>query len=65
MALAGEYAGTRAGQIELAYGARRDKTHARMFQVRDGQLAQVTEYFDPTVLQDAFGKQLQSRFNVR
>lgn len=64
-AVPGEYLGTWTGRIELASGGRYDNTYVGLFQVHNGKLVQFTEYFDPIVLQQSFGEQLQSNFNIR
>lgn len=52
------------GQIELRRGGRYDNTYLGVFVIRDGHIATFTEYFNPIVLQRAFGAQLGSDFNV-
>lgn len=61
----GQFVATWKGEIELASGGRYDNTYIGLFQVRDGKIVQFTEYFNPLVLQESFGQQLQSNFNVR
>lgn len=60
----GQFVATWRGEIELASGGRYDNTYIGLFQVRDGKLVQFTEYFNPIVLQQAFGTALESTYNV-
>lgn len=52
------------GEIELKDGGLYDNSYVGLFTVRDGQIAEFVEYFDPIILQRAFGDQLQQNFNV-
>lgn len=52
------------GEIRLRAGGAYDNTYAGIFEIRDGHIAAFTEYFDPILLQQAFGKSLQDSFNV-
>lgn len=52
------------GEIELKQGGRYDNTYVGLFTVRDGKIVEFVEYFDPIVLVQAFGIDLQSNFNV-
>lgn len=60
----GQFVATWRGEIELASGGRYDNTYIGLFEVRNGKLVQFTEYFNPIVLQDAFGQALRTNFNV-
>jgi ketosteroid isomerase-like protein len=53
------------GEIQLRAGGRYDNTYAGVFVIRDGQIAEYTEYFNPITLVRAFGVKLQDSFNVR
>ena len=53
------------GSIELKAGGRYDNTYVGLFTLRDGRIAEFVEYFDPIILQKAFGNRLQQNFNVR
>ncbi|AUX48800.1 uncharacterized protein SOCE26_103410 [Sorangium cellulosum] len=52
------------GEIRLKSGAAYNNTYAGMFVIRDGQIAEYHEYFDPIVLQRAFGDALGATYNV-
>ncbi|WP_437675801.1 nuclear transport factor 2 family protein [Sorangium sp. So ce131] len=52
------------GEIRLKSGAAYNNTYAGMFVIRDGRIAEYHEYFDPIVLQRAFGGALEESFNV-
>ncbi len=52
------------GDIELAAGGRYDNVYAAIVETQDGKVRRFTEYFDPTVLTEAFGLDLQANFNV-
>jgi ketosteroid isomerase-like protein/fermentation-respiration switch protein FrsA (DUF1100 family) len=52
------------GQIGLANGGRYDNTYVGLFTVRNGQVQEFVEFFDPIVLQSAFGAALQQNFNA-
>ncbi len=52
------------GEIELMSGGRYDNTYIGLFTVRDGRVAEFVEYFNPIVLQQAFGEALHQNFGV-
>jgi ketosteroid isomerase-like protein len=52
------------GEIELTGGGRYDNSYVGLFTVRDGRIAEFVEYFNPIVLQEAFGEALQQNFNA-
>ena len=52
------------GQIGLTTGGRYDNTYVGLFLVRDGRVQEFVEFFDPIVLQTAFGAALQQNFNA-
>jgi ketosteroid isomerase-like protein len=52
------------GEIELRAGGRYDNTYVGIFTLRDGRIVELVEYFDPIVLQRAFGDALAASFNV-
>jgi hypothetical protein len=52
------------GQIGLASGGRYDNTYVGLFTVRNGRVQEFVEFFDPIVLQTAFGAALQQNFNA-
>ena len=60
----GEFFVTYRGEIELKDGGRYDNTYAALFRIQNGHIIEFVEYFDPIVLQRAFGESLQSNFNV-
>lgn len=60
----GEFFVTYRGEIELRDGGRYDNTYAALFRIERGRIVEFVEYFDPIVLQRAFGESLQSNFNV-
>jgi ketosteroid isomerase-like protein len=49
----------------LRAGGRYDNTYLGVFMIRDGHIAEYTEYFNPIILARAFGDRLQDSFNVR
>lgn len=53
------------GEIALKAGGRYDNIYIGVFETRDGQVTQFTEYFDPEILATAFGIKLQDNFNVQ
>lgn len=53
------------GEISLRAGGHYNNTYAGLFLVRDGKIVEFQEYFDPIVLQRAFGVELGSSFNVK
>jgi len=65
MASPDEFFATYRGDIRQKSGAKYDNTYVGRFVLRDGRIAEFTEYFDPIVLARAFGGQLQRTFNVR
>lgn len=52
------------GEIRLKSGGSYNNTYAALFVIHDGQIAEYHEYFDPIVLQRAFGRELGASFNV-
>ncbi|WP_437932346.1 nuclear transport factor 2 family protein [Sorangium sp. So ce291] len=52
------------GEIRLRSGGSYDNTYAGLFVIQDGQIAEYHEYFDPIVLQRAFGDALGASYNV-
>jgi ketosteroid isomerase-like protein len=60
-----EFLATYRGDIALRAGGKYDNTYAGHFVVRGGRIVEFTEYFDPAVLQRAFGARLQGTFDVR
>jgi hypothetical protein len=52
------------GQIGLASGGRYDNTYVGLFTVADGRVREFVEFFDPVVLQNAFGATLRQNFNT-
>lgn len=54
-----------AGEIGLAAGGRYDNTYVGLFTVRNGRIVEFVEFFNPVVLQQAFGAALQENFNVQ
>jgi uncharacterized protein len=65
MASPEEFFATYRGDIKLRAGGKYDNEYAGYFVVRDGRIAEFHEFFDPIVLQKAFGDQLQGTFNVK
>jgi ketosteroid isomerase-like protein len=65
MASPEEFFATYRGDIKLKAGGKYDNEYAAHFVVRGGRIAEIREFFDPIVLQKAFGGQLQRTFNVR
>jgi len=53
------------GDIELAAGGHYDNVYAGHFRVENGKIRVFYEYFDPNVLERAFGAKLGRSFNVR
>lgn len=60
-----EFFVTYRGDIGLKSGGRYENEYAGYFVVRDGRISQFREFFNPIVLQQAFGEQLQQTFNVK
>lgn len=52
------------GIIPLKQGGEYNNNYVGIFNIRDGKLQRFTEYFDPFILQEAFGNKLESNFNV-
>lgn len=52
------------GVIPLKGGGEYNNNYVGIFRIRDGKVQQFTEYFDPFILEEAFGKKLESNFNV-
>ena len=53
------------GEIVVkATGKPYNNTYIGVFQVQNGQIVQFTEYFNPIVLNEAFGQDLQKNFNT-
>lgn len=53
-----------AGTIPLKDGGEYNNNYVGIFEIHNGKLQQFTEYFDPYILEEAFGQKLQSNFNV-
>jgi uncharacterized protein len=58
------FVATYRGEIQLRAGGQYNNTYVAQFSIRDGKILELVEYFDPIVLQRAFGAALQERFNV-
>jgi ketosteroid isomerase-like protein len=65
MASPDEFFVTYRGDIGLKSGGRYENEYAGYFVVRDGRIVEFREFFNPIVLQQAFGRQLQETFNVK
>lgn len=52
------------GSIEQRDGSRYDNDYAGLFQVRDGKIILYREYFNPLVLQAAFGDRVNETFTL-
>ncbi|WP_437315724.1 nuclear transport factor 2 family protein [Sorangium sp. So ce385] len=52
------------GEIRLKSGGPYNNTYAALFVIQNGQIAEYYEYFDPIVLQRAFGDALGASYNV-
>jgi uncharacterized protein len=52
------------GEIELRAGGQYNNTYAGIFVIGDGHIVEFTEYFDPGVLERAFGAALKDNFNL-
>jgi hypothetical protein len=63
--IANEFFVTHRGDIGLRSGGRYANDYAGRFVVRDGRIAEFHEYFNPLLLQQAFGQQLRETFNVK
>ena len=53
-----------AGIIPLKSGGEYNNNYVGIFEIKNGKVERFTEYFDPFILENAFGKQLQDNFNV-
>jgi ketosteroid isomerase-like protein len=65
MASPNEFFVTYRGDIGLKSGGRYENDYAGHFVLRDGRISEFREFFNPIVLQQAFGRQLQETFNVK
>jgi ketosteroid isomerase-like protein len=65
MASPNEFFVTFRGDIGLKSGGRYDNEYAGYFTLREGRIAEYREFFNPIVLQQAFGRQMQETFNVK
>lgn len=52
------------GIIPLKDGGEYNNNYVGIFKINKGKVSQFTEYFDPFILEEAFGKKLESNFNV-
>lgn len=52
------------GRIPLKDGGEYNNNYVGLFTLKGGKVQRFTEYFDPFILQEAFGSKLQSNFNV-
>lgn len=52
------------GIIPLKDGGEYNNNYVGIFEIRNGKIERFTEYFDPFILENAFGKKLQENFNV-
>lgn len=52
------------GIIPLKEGGEYNNNYVGIFKLDNGKLQQFTEYFDPFILQEAFGRKIESNFNV-
>jgi len=59
-----EFFATYRGDIALKTGGKYDNDYAGYFVVRDGRITEFHEFFNPIVLQRAFGGQLDQTFSV-
>jgi len=53
------------GLIELKNGGHYDNSYISLAHIKNGKIVLLREYFNPIVLQNAFGQNLQKNFNVR
>ncbi|TGK26887.1 hypothetical protein EHO98_00075 [Leptospira stimsonii] len=53
-----------AGSISLKAGGEYNNNYVGIFEWKNGKIEQFTEYFDPEILEKAFGKKLQENFSV-
>lgn len=52
------------GIIPLKTGGEYNNNYVGIFEIRNGKIEKFTEYFDPFILENAFGKKLQENFNA-
>jgi ketosteroid isomerase-like protein len=52
------------GIIPLKAGGEYNNNYVGIFEIKNGKIEKFTEYFDPFILENAFGKKLQQNFNV-
>lgn len=52
------------GIIPLKDGGEYNNNYVGIFEIKNGKIERFTEYFDPFILENAFGKKLQENFNV-
>lgn len=52
------------GIIPLKAGGEYNNNYVGIFEIKNGKIEKFTEYFDPFILENAFGKKLQDNFNV-
>ncbi len=52
------------GEIALKSGGEYNNNYVAVMQIRDGKVAEFTEYFDPDILSAAFGAKLGPNFSV-
>jgi fermentation-respiration switch protein FrsA (DUF1100 family)/ketosteroid isomerase-like protein len=52
------------GIIPLKAGGEYNNNYVGIFEIKNGKIEKFTEYFDPFILENAFGKKLQENFNV-
>jgi fermentation-respiration switch protein FrsA (DUF1100 family) len=52
------------GIIPLKSGGEYNNNYVGIFEIKNGKVEKFTEYFDPFILENAFGKKLQDNFNV-
>ena len=52
------------GIIPLKTGGEYNNNYVGIFEIKNGKILKFTEYFDPFILENAFGKKLQENFNV-
>lgn len=53
-----------AGTIPLKTGGEYNNNYVGIFEIKNDKVEKFTEYFDPFILENAFGKQLKENFNV-
>ncbi|OYQ35110.1 hypothetical protein CHU92_11055 [Flavobacterium cyanobacteriorum] len=54
-----------AGIIPLKSGGTYNNNYVGIFELKNGKISTFTEYFDPVILSETFGMQLESNFNVK